>query len=141
VKNDSTVFVGLGVHKDSIVVAYSLGYGEVEVLGKIAPRVTDIDRLCKPMQSKASTVVFVYEAGPCGYGIHRQLTGKGYHRMVCAPSLIPRKPGERVKTDRRDAAKRVRSLRAGDLSPVHVPTVKTKRSVTWSAPRAPPDRI
>lgn len=138
-KNDSTVFVGLDVHKDSIMVAYSVGYGEVEVLGKIAPRVTDIDRLCKRIQSKASTVVFVYEAGPCGYGIHRQLTEKGYHCMVCAPSLIPRKPGERVKTDRRDAAKLVRSLRAGDLSPVHVPTVEDEafRDLvrTWGAAR------
>lgn len=136
-KNDSTVFVGLGVHKDSIMVAYSVGYGEVEVLGKIAPLVSDIDRLCKRMQSKASTVVFVYEAGPCGYGIHRQLTAKGYQSMVCAPSLIPRKPGERVKTDRRDAAKLVRSLRAGDLSPVHVPTVEDEafRDLvrTWGA--------
>lgn len=91
------------------------------------------------MQSKASTVVFVYEAGPCGYGIHRQLTAKGYHCMVCAPSLIPRKPGERVKTDRRDAAKLVRSLRAGDLSPVHVPTVEDEafRDLvrTWGAAR------
>lgn len=138
-KNDSTVFVGLDVHKDSIMVAYSVGYGEVEVLGKIAPVVTDIDRLCKRMQSKASTVVFVYEAGPCGYGIHRQLTAKGYQSMVCAPSLIPRKPGERVKTDRRDAAKLVRSLRAGDLSPVHVPTVEDEafRDLvrTWGAAR------
>ena len=122
--NDSTVFVGLDVHKDSIVAAYSVGFGEIEILGKIAPRATDIDRLCKRMQSKASNVVFVYEAGPCGYGLHRQLTAKGYPCMVCAPSLIPRKPGERVKTDRRDAAKLVRALRAGDLSPVHVPTVE-----------------
>ena len=122
--NDSTVFVGMDVHKDSIVVAYSVGFGEVEVIGKIAPRVSDIDRLCKRMQSKASNVVFVYEAGPCGYGIHRQLTAKGYPCMVCAPSPIPRKPGERVKTDRRDAAKLVRALRAGDLSPVHLPTVE-----------------
>ncbi|MCP3721154.1 MULTISPECIES: IS110 family transposase [unclassified Paraburkholderia] len=136
-KNDSTVFVGLDVHKDSIMVAYSAGLGEVEVLGKIGTRAADIDRLCKRMQSKASNVVFVYEAGPCGYGLHRQLTAKGYPCMVCAPSLIPRKPGERVKTDRRDAAKLVRALRAGDLSPVHVPTVEDEafRDLvrTWGA--------
>lgn len=136
-KDDSTVFVGLDVHKDSIVVAYSVGFGEVEVLGKIGTRAADIDRLCKRMQSKASTVVFVYEAGPCGYSIHRQLSAKGYHCMVCAPSLIPRKPGERVKTDRRDAVKLVRALRAGDLSPVHVPTVEDEafRDLvrTWGA--------
>jgi len=122
--NDSVVFVGLDVHKDSIMVAYSVGFGDVESLGKIGPRASDIDRLCKRMQSKASHVAFVYEAGPCGYGLHRQLTDKGHTCMVCAPSLIPRKPGERVKTDRRDAAKLVRSLRAADLSPVHVPTVE-----------------
>jgi len=87
------------------------------------------------MQSKASNVVFVYEAGPCGYGIHRQLTAKGYHCMVCAPSLIPRKPGERVKTDRRDAAKLVRAPRAGDLSPVHVPTVEDEAFRGMSSPR------
>jgi transposase len=122
--SDSVVLVGLDVHKDSIMVAYSVGFGDVENLGKISPRATDIDRLCKRMQSKASQVMFVYEAGPCGYGLHRQLTGKGHQCMVCAPSLIPRKPGERVKTDRRDAARLVRSLRAGDLSPVHVPTIE-----------------
>jgi transposase len=122
--SDSVVLVGLDVHKDSIMVAYSVGFGDVENLGKISPRATDIDRLCKRMQSKASQVVFVYEAGPCGYGLHRQLTDKGHRCMVCAPSLIPRKPGERVKTDRRDAARLVRSLRAGDLSPVHVPSIE-----------------
>jgi transposase len=63
----------------------------------------------------------VYEAGPCGYGLYRQLVQKGFDCMVCATSLIPRKPGERVKTDRRDAIKLVRALRAGDLSAVYVP--------------------
>jgi transposase len=105
------------------MVAYSVGFGDVENLGKISPRATDIDRLCKRMQSKASQVRVVYEAGPCGYGLYRQLVQKGFDCMVCAPSLIPRKPGERVKTDRRDAVKLVRSLRAGDLSAVYVPTV------------------
>ncbi|AEI82468.1 transposase IS116/IS110/IS902 family protein (plasmid) [Cupriavidus necator N-1] len=65
----------------------------------------------------------VDDAGPCGYGLYRQLAGKGFECMVCAPSLIPKKPGERVKTDRRDAVKLVRSLRAG-LSAVYVPSVE-----------------
>src|SRR6266852_8346753 len=137
--SDSVVLVGLDVHKDSIMVAYSVGFGDVENLGKISPRATDIDRLCQGMQSKASQVMFVYEAGPCGYGLHRQLTGKGHECMVCAPTLIPRKPGERVKTDRRDAIKLVRSLRAGDLSAVHVPTVEDEAfrdlARAWSAAR------
>jgi transposase len=63
----------------------------------------------------------VYEAGPCGYSVYRYLTGKGHRCMVCAPSLIARKPGDRVKTDRRDAQNLVRALRANDLSAVHVP--------------------
>jgi transposase len=123
-EHDSTVYVGLDVHKESITVAYATGMGEVELLGKIGTTRTDIDRLRKRLQSKARCVHVVYEAGPCGYGLYRQLAGKGISCMVCAPSLIPKKPSERVKTDRRDAVKLVRSLRAGDLSAVYVPTVE-----------------
>lgn len=121
--NNSTVFVGLDVHKDSIVAAYSVGLGEVQVLGNIGVRQCDLDRLCKRMQSKGSRVRFVYEAGPCGYALYRYLSRKGFDCMVCAPSLIARKPGDRVKTDRRDAIKLVKALRMDDLSAVHVPDV------------------
>ncbi|KWD59202.1 IS110 family transposase [Burkholderia ubonensis] len=123
-ENDSTLYVGLDVHKDSITVAYALGNDEVELLGKIGTTQADIERLCKRLQSKARRVCIVYEAGPCGYGLYRELVQKAFDCMVCAPSMIPRKPGERVKTDRRDAAKLVRLLRAGDLSAVYVPSVE-----------------
>jgi len=122
-QNDSTVHVGLDVHKDSIVAAYAVGLGEVQSLGNIGILERDITRLCTRMQSKGSRVVFVYEAGPTGYGLYRLLTKKGFACMVCAPSLIARKPGDRVKTDRRDAIKLVKALRMNDLARVHVPDV------------------
>ncbi|EQD25850.1 transposase IS116/IS110/IS902 family protein, partial [mine drainage metagenome] len=123
-KNDSTVFVGLDVHKDSIVAAYAIDMGEVQILGNVGILQRDLDRLCTRMQSKASGVTFVYEAGPCGYGLYRYLTKKGFACMVCAPSLIARKPGDRVKTDRRDAIMLVKALRMNDLTRVHVPDVE-----------------
>lgn len=112
---------------------------EVELFGKIGTMQIDVDRLCKRLQSKGRHIHFVYEAGPSGYGLYRWLVNKGYDCMVCAPSLIPRKPGDRVKADRRDAIKLVRSLRAGDLSAVHVPTVEDEAfrdlARAWSAAR------
>ncbi|MGH8454222.1 MAG: IS110 family transposase [Nevskiales bacterium] len=120
-QNDSTVLVGMDVHKDSIVAAYAVGLGEVQSLGNVGIRDCDMDKLCTRMQSKAPQVVFVYEAGPCGYGLQRYLARKGFQCVVCAPSLIARKAGDRVKTDRRDAEKLVKALRMDDLSAVHVP--------------------
>jgi transposase len=102
-EHDSTLYVGLDVHKDSITAAYALSTGEVELLGKLGTTQADIDRLCKRLQSKAGQVSVVYEAGPCGYGLYRQLIQKGFDCMVCAPSLIPRKRGERVKMAGGDA--------------------------------------
>ena len=72
--HDSTVYVGLDVHKESIVAAYSAGFGEVARLREVGVLQRDVLRLCQKMQSKASSVVFVYEAGPCGYGLQRQLS-------------------------------------------------------------------
>lgn len=123
-QNDITVYVGLDVHKDSIAVAYAVGMGEVQSLGTIGVLERDLEQLCKRMQSKAAQVSFVYEAGPCGYGLYRSLTRRGFACMVCAPSLIARKPGDRVKTDRRDAMLLVRALRMNDLARVHVPDVQ-----------------
>jgi transposase len=75
------------------------------------------------MQSKAQHLVFVYEAGPCGYWLYRYLTNKSQVCWVVARSLIPKKAGDRVKTDRRDAVQLARLMRSGDRTPVYVPTV------------------
>ena len=120
------VFVGLGVHKDSISVAYAEEgvRSEPVFIGPIGTRQCDLDKLLRRLHSKASRLVFAYEAGPCGYVLRRYLTSKGVECLVVAPSLIPRRPGDRVKTDRRDAVQLARLLRSGDLNPVYVPIVQ-----------------
>src|SRR5438876_938373 len=123
--NGSTLYVGLDVHKDSIAVAYASDDGRTDPthLGAIGTRQCDVDALVRKLQSKAAQLVFVYEAGPCGYWLYRYLTRKGLTCFVVAPSLIPRKAGDRVKTDRRDAVTLARLARSGDLTPVYVPAV------------------
>jgi transposase len=123
-KNGSTLRVGLDVHKESIAVAYAGEAGtEAVYVGEIGTRQCDIDAVIRKLQSKGAELVFVYEAGPCGYWLYRYLTGKGLTCFVVAPSLIPRKAGDRVKTDRRDAVMLARLARSGDLTPVYVPAV------------------
>jgi transposase len=121
----STLFIGMDVHKDSMSIAYvPQGHGaEVTYLGTIGTRQADIDNLIRKMQSRAPHRIFVYEAGPCGYWLSRYLTKKGYDCWVVAPSLIPKKPGDRVKTDRRDDVQLARLARSGDLPAVYVPKV------------------
>ena len=109
------LYVGLDVHKDSIAVAHAQGQSADPpvFVGAIGPRQADLDKLIRRLQSKAPELVFAYEAGPCGYGLHRYLTGRGFSCDVIAPSLIPKKPGDKIKTDRRDAVDLVRLLRSG----------------------------
>jgi transposase len=122
----STLYVGLDVHKESIAVAYIAQAHDAEVvyLGTIGTRQCDIDTLIRKLQSKSKHLVFVHEAGPCGYWLYRYLSKKGSVCWVIAPSLIPKKAGDRVKTDRRDAIQLARLMRSGDLTPVYVPAVE-----------------
>lgn len=119
----NTLFVGMDVHKDFISVAYAGGDLSAEPVyeGRIGTRQYDIDKMVRRMQSKAKELVFVYEAGPCGYSLYRYLSKKGQRCLVVAPSLIPRKSGDRVKTDTRDAVQLARLMRSGDLTAVYVP--------------------
>ncbi len=116
-------FVGMDVHKKDIAVAM-LVEGRTEPLEwRVANEPTTVKRLAKKLQREGGGPAHcVYEAGPCGYTLQRQLRGLGLECDVVAPSLIPIRPGERIKTDRRDARKLAELARAGMLTVVHPPT-------------------
>lgn len=117
------IFVGLDVHKATISVAIAHGErgGDVRHWGTIPNRADHVRKLAEKLGHGARHLHFCYEAGPCGYGLHRQLTDLGHDCVVVAPSLIPVKAGERVKTDRRDALMLAKLHRAGELTSVWVP--------------------
>jgi transposase len=113
-------FVGLDVHAQTIAVAVAEAKGEVRSLGVIPNDPEAVRRVIKKLGTLEQLRV-CYEAGPTGYVLYWQLTKLGVHCEVVAPTLVPVKPGDRVKTDRRDAQKLARCYRAGDLTPVWVP--------------------
>jgi transposase len=116
-------FVGLDVHKESIAIAVAEpGRGDAQVLATIS---NDTTQLLKRLR-RLGKLKCCYEAGPTGYGLYRDLTAAGIDCVVVAPSLVPSKAGDRVKTDRRDAARLARFLRSGDLTEIYVPDAETE---------------
>jgi transposase len=119
---DFNKYVGLDVHKETIAVAVAeAGGGEVRYFGEIANTPEAMNKLVGQLKKGGARLSFCYEAGPCGYGIYRQLRELQHDCQVVAPSLIPKKAGHRVKTDRRDSLSLARLHRAGELTAVAVP--------------------
>jgi transposase len=119
----STLDIGMDVHKDTMAVAYVAKDHDAEVvyLGTIGTRHCDMDQRIRTRPSKATQLICVDEAGPCGSWLDCDRRKNGYDCWVVAPSLMPKKAGDRVKTDRRDAVPLARLMRSGDLTPVSVP--------------------
>lgn len=114
---------GLDVSKDVMVVAVlPAGSDRIAETMRVENRPKAIERLTNQLSARYGMLTFVYEAGPCGYELHRQLTALGHRCVVVAPGLTPVRPGDRVKTDRRDAEKLARLYRAGELTVIRVPT-------------------
>lgn len=120
--NNTTKYVGLDVSKEEIAVAIAEeGRGKPRYVGMISYTVESIRKLMKKLGESANLQV-CYEAGPTGYGLYRLLKSMDIACEVIAPSLIPQKPGNRVKTDKRDALNLATLYRAGELTPIYVPT-------------------
>lgn len=141
----NTTFVGLDVHKKSIVGAIlPPGKEKPEELGKINNEPSAVKRLVKKLKKRSDgPIVACYEAGACGYDLQRMLTSLGIQCIVVAPSLIPSKPGDHIKTDRRDARNLAKYLRAGLLTEVRPPTPEEEavRDLTRAREDAKKDQL
>jgi len=122
-KQYSEAFVGFdsAKKKHAMAIADSGRGGEVRYVGEIDSSPATVERVIGKLAGRYEQLHFCYEAGPLGYGLYRQIRGLGHDCAVVAPSLIPKRRGERVKTNRRDAVTLARLLRAGELTSVWVP--------------------
>jgi transposase len=123
VDDHSEAFVAIDTSKlrNAVAIAEAGRQGEVRFLGEFENGAAAIAKLVRKLAGKYARLTFCYEAGPTGYGLHRQITSLGHECLVVAPSLIPKRPGDRVKTNRRDALSLAKLLRAGELTAVWVP--------------------
>ena len=131
-------FIGLDVHAETIAVAVAEQGGEVRSLGVI-PNGEDAVRKLVRKLGPVEELEFCYEAGPTGYALYWQLTRMGAQCEVVAPTLVPVKAGDRVKTDRRDALKLARNYRAGELTPVWVPDAAPEALRSGAGARSSPE--
>lgn len=125
-KHNSEVFVGIDTSKlkNAVAIAEAGRNGEVRYLGEIETTEAATRKLVTKLAAKYGKLTFCYEAGPTGYGLYRLITSLGHECIVVAPSLIPKKRGDHVKTNRRDAVGLARNLRAGELTAVWVPDTR-----------------
>lgn len=120
--NQYTKYAGLDVHKDTIAVSVAdFAHPEVRFIGTISNNEKSIRKMVERLSEEGEQVSFCYEVGPFGYELYRRLRSMGHGCIAVAPTLIPRKPGNRIKTDRRDSESLARLHRAGELSSVWVP--------------------
>jgi transposase len=119
----TTTYVAMDTHKKTISAAIAEGgrRGETRFVGEIPNQAEAVAKMVDRLAKKRGKLAFCYEAGPCGYGLYRQIARLGHQCVVVAPSLVPTRPGDRVKTDRRDAATQASLFRSGELTPVWVP--------------------
>ena len=119
--NEAFVAFDTSKLRNAVAIADAGRKGEVRFLGEIDTGMTAIIKLVRKLEASYERITFCYEAGPTGYELQRHIKALGHECIVAAPSLIPKKPGDRVKTNRRDAVNLVKLLRAGELSAVWVP--------------------
>ena len=119
-----SMFVGMDVHKESIDVSIAEEGrdGEVRHYGVIPGDLEAVAKVVRALRAPTRRLRFVYEAGPCGFGIHRYLTAQGEDCVVVNPSSMPKRSGDRIKTDRRDGDALARLHRAGELTAIYIPT-------------------